>query len=236
MICPSCHSDRAYVHRTQRTLTETSRACRCACGASWWTDERVRRASLVTGKPSLVTHRQRTGELEGSPGKQAVIKKINELAAGLSDSSTRKGGRGGSLSSGSGSLFPVSSPDPSQPSESGSLERSSESSRAKVPGAYSGEFERLWEHTGKSRGNKGAAWKAFAAIRVPKPVPGALRIAWDAYMASSGPVGGFVQHLSTWLNQRGWETDWQPAAKPKTRDDRNSDAIGEWLAKEAARG
>jgi hypothetical protein len=51
-------------------------------------------------------------------------------------------------------------------------------------------------------------------------------------MASSGPAGGFVQHLSTWLNQRGWETDWQPAraVAPKTRDARNTDTIGDWLA------
>lgn len=99
---------------------------------------------------------------------------------------------------------------------------------------YSEPFEALWEHTGRCHGNKGAAWtafKKFSSGHARGPAAFAeqeLRPAWDAYMASSGPAGGFIQHLSTWLNQRGWETDWQPA-RAATRDDRNTDVVQAWL-------
>jgi hypothetical protein len=103
--------------------------------------------------------------------------------------------------------------------------------RSRAKKAYSEAFELFWGHTEACRGNKGAAWKAWEKA-IERPALKPLCAAWDAYMASQGPSGGFVQHVSTWLNQRGWETDWRPAAPPRTgqqaKSDRTTDSLRAW--------
>lgn len=81
--------------------------------------------------------------------------------------------------------------------------------RAKV--TYPGEFLILWEQTGK-RGGKFAALKAWE--RMERPSWLAVQATWRAYLLSERPRAGFVKDLSSWLNQRCHEQDWQPVAEP----------------------
>jgi hypothetical protein len=69
--------------------------------------------------------------------------------------------------------------------------------------AYPQEFEALWGGCPKRRGNKEAAFKAWAKVKPP------LRLTLEVYalrMQTDSWRRGFAQHFSTWLNERGWET------------------------------
>jgi hypothetical protein len=67
---------------------------------------------------------------------------------------------------------------------------------------YPSEFEALW---GACRGKKGNKHPAFKAWKKNKP-PLTLTIErWLLWMSTAGWHDGYSQHLSTWLNERGWE-------------------------------
>jgi len=117
---------------------------------------------------------------------------------------------------------------------------------------YPAAFEELWDKTGR-RGGKLPAFKSWKAAKCPPW--SAVSPGWTAYLRSDAPVRlNAVQHLSTWLNARGWEQDWPPArvanarpvepartsvvAHPKPRDERcfvhtehpdwNAKTLAEW--------
>ncbi len=81
------------------------------------------------------------------------------------------------------------------------------------PAKYPAAFEALWEHCRRthptSPGNKWPAVKAWRGVG--KPSLEAIRVAWDAYLLSSGPQSGACQHVATWLGARGWEDEYKPA-------------------------
>lgn len=80
------------------------------------------------------------------------------------------------------------------------------------PSKYQEVFEVFWAQTAKT-GNKFSAHKAW--LKVGRPPATAMIAAWQAYMKSKDPVDGFVQHVSTWLNERGWEQEWPEAKNVK---------------------
>lgn len=220
MICPACRSDRAYVYRTSRTLTETTRSCRCDCGASWLTDEKVRRGSLKTSSASYVAQGQRTDALQAADEVREAASKIKDLAIEFSDSSVRGGGLGGA----SGSLFPipVSPPSPSQQSGSEVLGRKKTRARSNPPRPFDSKpgFGRLWEATGRI-GGKQDAFDAYCRMEAELPSHEEHVRAWEAYLATlSDPTK--ANHLSTWLNKRRWADSWV-VAKPQPREKRYPD-------------
>lgn len=73
---------------------------------------------------------------------------------------------------------------------------------------YPENFEILWEQTGR-RGGKYLAFKAWK--KLGKPSWTEVQAPWRAYLLSERPRAGFVKDLSSWLNGRGHEQDWQPA-------------------------
>ena len=80
---------------------------------------------------------------------------------------------------------------------------------------YPAAFEDVWERTGK-RGSKHPALVAWR--KANSPPWSALSVAWTAYLRSDAPVRlGAVQHLSTWLNAKGWAQEWPPAGPPVRR-------------------
>jgi len=75
---------------------------------------------------------------------------------------------------------------------------------------YPKDFEILWEQTGR-RGVKFNALKAWMARGRPGWVD--VQAAWRAYLLSERPVAGYIKDLSSWLNGRGHQQEWAPAAK-----------------------
>jgi len=239
VFCPHCRSKNTAVEKTA-TDAEVMRWHACSCGARWRSLARVVKGSLSVvakshgqgpGNPPA-TRRQPTNGLHAAPATKESPNEINNLPAGLCDSSVRGEGKGGAP----GFLFPisVSDPDPSQPSGSGLPERSSKSSPARAAASYPAEFEALWEAIGT--GGKFPALKAWQKARKLGATTPQLLEAWGKYIASDRPSRGFVKHLSTWLNERGWETPWKPAAAPKTRDEKNTEVLLEWVAQQEAKG
>lgn len=216
MKCPACGVDGSSVMRTQDRGSIVRRRRLCRCGISWVTRETVERGSLRTEDPALL--HPESALLHRDPPDPGCT---NSTPRCISSS----GGVGGGLSSDLGP-DPVQSSDSSQrsaledpdpiriprsnPAEALSKIARTRSNRgAKAAPAYSAPFSEFWAHTGSCHGNKGAAWKAWCGW-ADLPTVDALRVAWTRYMASQGPQNGAVQHVSTWLNQRGWETDWRP--------------------------
>ena len=84
---------------------------------------------------------------------------------------------------------------------------------------YPAEFEELWRGCEERRGNKEPAFKAWQRVKPP------LRLTLERYALRRQTEQwqrGFIPHLSTWLNQRGWETppeprEMGPQAPRKTR-------------------
>jgi hypothetical protein len=109
---------------------------------------------------------------------------------------------------------------------------------------YPGEFEIIWEKTGR-RGGKFAAAKAWKKVGKPSWV--AVQANWRAYLLSQRPIDGFVQDLSSWLNGRGHTQGWLPgqpkingrpapvrAARPSGPPVAIAEAMGQRAAKDAA--
>lgn len=78
-------------------------------------------------------------------------------------------------------------------------------------------FQPWWEeyrtqikNIGKgSPGNRAPALTAYSKA-LKSTTPEVLTTSMLAYMRSYDPQRGFAQHASTWLNQKGWETPWEP--------------------------
>jgi hypothetical protein len=77
------------------------------------------------------------------------------------------------------------------------------SPKAKAP-EYPERFEAIWDGTGKS-GNKFPAFIAWK--KVGQPEPDLVIARWKAWKETPKWRAGFVPHLSTWLNARGFEDE-----------------------------
>lgn len=190
MICPRCSSQGAdRVLRTTDVGAITFRQRICSCGYRWTTHE-----VEFTATASL-------------PVRSRVQRPPPMHTANLPVATGSTGGIGGDLPSGQDlGLFPDQTSDPRSKGSEVLSKR-----RTKAPPAYSDDFERWWTFTGRCHGNKGSAWRAWLGCAGRPPVA-ELESSWGRYMLSGGPVNGAVQHVSTWLNGRGWETLWQPAS------------------------
>ena len=86
---------------------------------------------------------------------------------------------------------------------------------------YPDEFLRIWNAwpQGK-RGNKGAALKAWKKAKALRSVDFMLK-SIEAHKAHDPKwwEGEYIPHASTWLNQRGFDTDPTPQAAPKRFDE-----------------
>lgn len=86
---------------------------------------------------------------------------------------------------------------------------------------YPEEFLRIWNAwpQGK-RGNKGAALKAWKKAKALRSVDFMLK-SIEAHKAHDPKwwEGEYIPHASTWLNQRGFDTDPTPQAAPKRFDE-----------------
>jgi uncharacterized protein YdaU (DUF1376 family) len=71
------------------------------------------------------------------------------------------------------------------------------------------EFEKFWNEFPKGRpiGNKAEAEKKFQKLLTDGVNPDAITTAATAYRKFCDS-GNYNQHAITWLNQRGWETNW----------------------------
>lgn len=76
----------------------------------------------------------------------------------------------------------------------------------------------MWRESG-GRGNKAKAHEAWVKMgRWPWRM---LAGPYAAYLASEDPAKlGAVQHLATWLNQRGHQQEWRPWSGPVTAEER----------------
>jgi hypothetical protein len=71
---------------------------------------------------------------------------------------------------------------------------------------YTPDFNIVWEAWPKGKGgHKYAAWKAWCKLRPPS---GNVHAAISRAKATKKWRDGFVEHMSTWLNARGWEDDY----------------------------
>jgi len=92
---------------------------------------------------------------------------------------------------------------------------------------YPQEFETVWAKTGE-RGSKDPAFKVW--VKVGRPTWSVIELPYAAYLRSERPMAGerYIQNLSTWLTNRGWEKEWKPAASIRTNP--------EWVPGTKAKG
>lgn len=62
---------------------------------------------------------------------------------------------------------------------------------------------------GGNAGNRAKAAESYSKA-LKTTTPEVLMASMLAYMASKDPQNGYNQHAVTWLNQRGWRTEWEP--------------------------
>lgn len=76
-------------------------------------------------------------------------------------------------------------------------------------------FEAFWlaYPNNRPRGNKLAALKKFSTAIKQGVTSDELITAASTYRQFCDTSGSFNQHVSTWLNQRGWSTDWMEQAR-----------------------
>lgn len=109
------------------------------------------------------------------------------------------GGKGGSALG----LIPL--PDSDQKASSKPQTRA----RRGRPGEdYPADFEAIWTGCKPRKGNKSPAFKAWVKFK-PDPIFTVER--YQLRMRTDSWQRGFMQNLSTWLNDKGWETEPDPS-------------------------
>lgn len=210
-----------------------AREQRCACGSRFVTVERIAKrlpplgtrtpAGTLTGTPQVPLKGTRT------PARTRPVPHRGDPPGTGTPLATR-GGVGGGLPSGSDlgpDLGPTSPGDPNR-----GRARSPKPAPDPAPPKYPEPFEELWAATGR-RGGKDAAHRAW--VKMGRWPWRQVRAAWEAYMLSDRPARlGAVQDLSTWLNGRGHQQDWPPAAAPVSREERERAAARERERQESA--
>lgn len=158
MTCPDCKREGVIVERTNDNGDSVSRRRKCVpCGATWWTDERIRRGSLLR-----ITAQGYAAVDTGSQGTAPV----------------RPGDLGGLDLSGS---LSVANPAPSEPQVQTPARVKRQ--RVYVEPKYTPEFELLWEGCDRV-GTKSEAFAAWE--QVGKPDPAEVVATWKRYRDSIG--------------------------------------------------
>jgi hypothetical protein len=104
---------------------------------------------------------------------------------------------------------------------------------------YPVEFESLWDGCKGKKGNKLPAFKSWKKNKPPLDL---TKQRWALWMTTIGWQDGYSQHLSTWLNERGWENEPDPAQFARRASGTRSvagradnqetiDAVKEWISK-----
>jgi len=168
---------------------------RCRCGVCWQTVETV-------VKGSVMTQVKMAGEIQPT----AQVKLGEKVPAAQPEFHATKGGRGVSPSSVSG--LPTSSDQESQSSLLG-IPRARRG-RPTTKG-YTADFLKFWEAITPRCGNKEPAFKAWVKF------VGEIRdvnFTIERYLlraSTSQWQRGYAQNVSTWLNEKGWETEPDPS-------------------------
>ena len=178
VTCPRCSRPSSVVKSIAGAVVTRLRRC-LSCAVSWRSSEALVKGSLVAISGQESTDSGQDSAKSGHP----------QLLGDL----------GGSASS-------LGSALPSQPPEFSSVNR--EQALAKRgrgdAKAYPLEFERLWAGCENRRGNKLPAFKAFDKY---KPNVDLTLSRFAAWAATPQWQDGYAPHLSTWLNDKGWETE-----------------------------
>lgn len=188
MNCPECGSTSSvYETRTESKGKVVTRRRRCdSCGATWKTEERVQRASIIASKPvptaPLLAHTCPTNR-ENPP--------ISGLDLGSKE--------GFSL------VSPLQSPSDLSPQKESTTRAQTAGTVGKTAHEYTPEWEDFWATTN----GKGSKWNAFKAWqKLGRPDLAKLTAAWADWMRSPDWVkegGRYQQQVVTWLNGRMYE-------------------------------
>lgn len=187
----------------------------CACGSRWLTETRIVRR--LTG--TYIRGTNGTNGVHGPP-----IQGTNPPSSG--------GGVGGGLPE----LGVVTTSINHDPNSNGVVLSNPDQTRArnKRRADYEPEFIVVWEETGR-RGVKSLAHRAW--VKVGRPPWDALATVWRAYLLSERPMAGFVKDLSSWLNQRCHEQEWQPAhTRGNAKWEQSRETSLDWLERKESVG
>lgn len=117
----------------------------------------------------------------------------------------------------------VKNPSVAADASTGELFGVDNSATKKRKGGEHPAFQSFWDlymasakANGGRTGNRFPASQSFSKAIKGGATPEQIMTAVTAYMASRDPRRGYVQNASTWLNQRGWETPWEPDTGPAT--------------------
>lgn len=192
MNCPDCGTPDAKIVRTITGPRGDMRQRRCHCGTCWNTLEKPVKGTQV--------------KLVSENGSSAPVKMVVKLPT----AQVQEGDLGVSSP-----VLPVDLPV----SERGSTEPViSPQTPARVKGRgrpstreYTEGFLQFWEAITPRRGNKEPAFKAWVKFQGEiKDVNFII----ERYMLRAGTSSwqrGFPQHVATWLNEKGWETEPDPS-------------------------
>jgi hypothetical protein len=192
MTCPDCNGDNTRVTDTYHRIDYTRRNLACRdCGVRWETRELLDLNSIV--RPKLPIR----------PPPNGGLPPVNHpLTTFKPPVKTRQMAIGGTVG---GSDSPVLDlvPVPFGVLEAKSSEVVSKRRTGRGDALeYPAEFEELWAGCTNRRGNKHPAFKSWLNLRPPLTLTIERYLLWST---TDGWRRGFVPHLSTWLNRRGWE-------------------------------
>lgn len=114
-------------------------------------------------------------------------------------------------------LYPDLDPGVGLPEAFASPERYGRVSWPRAAGGdYTAEFERFWRAYPRRDGSKAKAFKAWCNITQRPPLDLLLKsiVLHKQTEQWRTDNGRYIPHASTWLNQRRWEAEVQPSAKP----------------------
>lgn len=182
MNCPECGTPDSTVPKTLDGPKDVMRLRRCRCGGTWRTKETIQRGSFKV--PSLNT------------SVKPYTAKQGPSAGGISPNEG-KGESGPGLVSSEVS-------EPEAPSEPQTCARRGRGDAKDYPS----EFEQVWAGCKPKRGNKHPAFKAWVKL---KPAAILVLRVYGLRLRTDGWQRGYIPYLSTWLNDRGWETEPDPS-------------------------
>jgi hypothetical protein len=187
--CPACGSLEARIARTIMGPAADIRQRRCRCGVSWQTVEKVVKGTVQV-------------KLAGEIVPRAQVKRVaaQETAQG------EKGGKG--VSSSEYSSQPLSSDQDSNSSLLGKprARRGRPTTKGYTPG-----FLRFWDAISPRCGNKEPAFKAWVKFECENHDGDFIVEQYMLRASTSKWKRGYAQHVATWLNEKGWETEPDPS-------------------------
>ena len=182
MDCPGCGKSDSMVPKTIDGSRVVVRARRCrACRGLWRTREIIEKGSFKL------------------PGEKPYTAGQGKAAGGFSPNGGTVGGSVLDLSLGNPSLGTA----PSEPPDQTRARRGRPSATE-----YPAEFEQIWDGCKPRKGNKHPAFKAWVKF---KPEPNFTIRIYQARLRTDQWQRGYIPNLSTWLNEKGWETEPDPS-------------------------